>query len=72
MELVKPIVCMSIAILISGLALYAIVFCFLTSKRVILAAYRRIIKVVPEITRMVMDEFSLSEQINEEEGGEKD
>lgn len=65
----KALICMMLAFLMSGLALYAIAFGLLTSKRVLLALYRKIMDIIPEITNELIDKFSLSE---EEKGGEEE
>ena len=65
----KELICMMLAFLMSGLALYGIAFGLLTSKKVLLALYRRVMSIVPEITNELIDKFSLSE---EEKGGEEE
>ena len=65
----KALVCMMLAFLMSGLALYGIAFGLLTSKRVLLALYKRYMSTISEITDEVMNKFSLSE---EEKGGEEE
>lgn len=65
----KALVCMMLAFLMSGLALYAIAFGLLTSKKVLLVLYRRYMSIISEVTNEIVDKFSLSE---EEKGGEEE
>lgn len=65
----KALICMMLAFLMSGLALYGIAFGLLTSKKVLLALYKRYMTVISEVTNEIVDKFSLSE---EEKGGEEE